>query len=113
MKILNDTLDPATLKLAIDGVETDAPLTEKVMDGETYYVAWYRVPVTEMDLPVEATIVDGNGDAISNAYVDSIASYCTNVITNAQDEGYGDAHVLLCKYIEEFIQATVNYFATI
>ena len=76
-------------------------------------MAWYRVPVTDMDLPVEATIVDGNGDVISNGYTDSIASYCTNVIMNAEDEGYSDAHVLLCKYIEEFIQASVNYFTTI
>ncbi len=113
MKILNDSIDPATLKLAIDGTETDAPLTEKVMNGVTYYVAWYRVPVTEMDLPVEATIVDENGDVISNTYTDSVASYCTSVILNAENEGYEAAHVLLCKYIEEFIQASVNYFTTI
>jgi hypothetical protein len=102
---LQGTVDPSSLSVRVNGTVTGLAL-EQV---GSYYTVLYRVPATEMDQLVKVEIVNAAGNAVSNCYRDSVASYCAAVAARSAD--FEASHVLLCRYAERFIAASVQYFA--
>lgn len=96
--------EAAALRVRINGTLTPDALTE----NGAYYTVTHRVPASETAALASVQIEDASGAVVSNIYRDSVASYCAYVAANAAE--YEESHVLLCRYLERFIQQSVLYF---
>jgi hypothetical protein len=106
MKV-DPTVDVTTLKVWVNGAETDIALEK----NNGYYSAAYQVPANRMEELAVVEIKDADGVLVSNTYADSVTSYCAKVISRSGESAEYAAFTPLARYVEEFVHASTAYLS--